>query len=319
MKELKIDFMGKRKIAWICSIVLVVCSLGLLLVNGLNYGLDFTGGVQVELGFEESISPDLIREQLSNSGFENGVVQNFGSDKDILIRMPPQENLPDAGVSGGVETDQSKLGNRIAVSLGELYPNMKVRRAEFVGPAVGQELREDGGLALLIALAIVMLYIMFRFSGKFAIGAVAALIHDVVIIAGLFSLFQWTFDLTIVAAGLAVIGYSLNDTIVVSDRIRENFRKIRKGSSESIVNTSLNQTLGRTLVTSLTTLLVLIALRVMGGELIAGFATALIFGVMVGTYSSIYVASNILLIMNVTKADLALPDKEDNTQELDMP
>lgn len=311
--------MGKRKVAWIASIVLVVSSLGLLLVNGLNYGLDFTGGVQVELGFEEPIDPESIREHLLNSGFENGVVQNFGTEQDILIRMPPQANLPDTGDAGGVETDQSKLGNRIAASLGESYPNMKVRRSEFVGPAVGQELREDGGLALLIALAIVMLYIMFRFSGKFALGAVAALIHDVVIIAGLFSLFQWTFDLTIVAAGLAVIGYSLNDTIVVSDRIRENFRKIRKGSPESIINTSLNQTLGRTLVTSLTTLLVLMALRIMGGELIAGFATALIFGVMVGTYSSIYVASNILLIMNVTKADLALPEKEDTSQELDLP
>ncbi len=319
MNELNIDFMGKRKVAWIASIVLVVSSLGLLLVNGLNYGLDFTGGVQVELGFEEPIDPESIREHLLNSGFENGVVQNFGTEQDILIRMPPQANLPDTGDAGGVETDQSKLGNRIAASLGESYPNMKVRRSEFVGPAVGQELREDGGLALLIALAIVMLYIMFRFSGKFALGAVAALIHDVVIIAGLFSLFQWTFDLTIVAAGLAVIGYSLNDTIVVSDRIRENFRKIRKGSPESIINTSLNQTLGRTLVTSLTTLLVLMALRIMGGELIAGFATALIFGVMVGTYSSIYVASNILLIMNVTKADLALPEKEDTSQELDLP
>ena len=311
--------MGKRKFAWIVSVTLVVASVGLLAVNGLNYGLDFTGGVQVELGFEEPTAPELIREQLVSAGFEKGVVQNFGTERDILIRMPPQENLPANGESDGVETDQSKLGNRIAVALQVIYPDMEVRRSEFVGPTVGQELREDGGLALLIALAVVMMYIMVRYSGKFAVGAVAALVHDVIIIAGLFSLFQWTFDLTIVAAGLAVIGYSLNDTIVVSDRIRENFRKIRKGSPETIINTSLNHTLGRTLVTSLTTLLVLVALRIMGGELIAGFATALIFGVMVGTYSSIYIASNVLLIMNVTKADLALPEKEDNSPELDMP
>ena len=319
MKETNIDFMGKRKVAWICSVTLVVLAVGLLAVKGLNYGLDFTGGVQVELGFEEPTAPESIREQLVSAGFEKGVVQNFGTERDILIRMPPQENLPGAGDSAGVETDQSKLGNQIAMALKKVYPDLKVRRSEFVGPSVGQELREDGGLALLIALTVVMLYIMLRFSGKFAVGAVAALIHDVLIIAGIFSLFQWTFDLTIVAAGLAVIGYSLNDTIVVSDRIRENFRKIRKGSPESIINTSLNHTLGRTLVTSLTTLLVLVALRIMGGELIAGFATALIFGVVVGTYSSIYVASNILLIMNVTKADLALPEKEDNSPELDMP
>jgi len=320
MQKTNFDFMGKRKIAWIISITLVVVALGLLAVRGLNYGLDFTGGVQVELGFENPTAPELIREQLISAGFEKGVVQNFGTERDILIRMPPQENVSGvAAGSGGAESDQSKLGNKIAGVLKDIYPNMKVRRSEYVGPSVGQELREDGGLALLIALVIVMMYIMFRFSGKFAIGAVAALVHDVIIIAGIFSLFQWTFDLTIVAAGLAVIGYSLNDTIVVSDRIRENFRKIRKGSSESIINASLNQTLGRTLVTSLTTLLVLVALRIMGGELIAGFATALIFGVLVGTYSSIYVASNILLIMNVSKADLALPEKEDSSPELDLP
>ncbi|MBV1905730.1 MAG: protein translocase subunit SecF [Pseudomonadales bacterium] len=335
MNEPNFDFMSKRKAALACSIVLVLAAVALLVTRGLNYGLDFTGGVQVELGFEEPVAPERIREQLVKSGFENGVVQNFGSERDILIRMPPQkisvsglnsekptgqrrdgENGLENAQERKVESNQAMLGNRLSSALREVYPDMVVRRSEFVGPAVGEELREDGGLALLIALGLVMLYIMFRFSGKFAVGAVAALIHDVILVAGCFSLFQWTFDLTIVAAGLAVIGYSLNDTIVVSDRIRENFRKLRKGSPESVINISLNQTLGRTLVTSFTTLLVLVALRLMGGELISGFATALIFGVVVGTYSSIYVASNILLVMNVTKADLALPEKEDNLPEM---
>lgn len=317
MKEANFDFMGKRKVAGIASVVLVLASVVLLAINGLNYGLDFTGGVQVELGFEEAIDPELVRSELVDAGFDNGVVQKFGTEFDILIRMPPRDvDIEIDIIEAEAGKGQAKLGDDIVNALKAVHPGMLVRRSEFVGPSVGEELREDGGLALLIALGLVMLYIMFRFSGKFAVGAVAALIHDVLIIAGIFALFQWTFDLTIVAAGLAVIGYSLNDTIVVSDRIRENFRKIRKGKSEAIINTSLNQTLGRTLVTSLTTLLVLVALRVMGGELISGFATALILGVIVGTYSSIYVASNILLIMNISKADLTLPEKEESLPDM---
>ena len=293
------DFMGKRHAATVVSVLLVAVSLGSIIFVGINRGLDFTGGALVEFGFPQPVDAESIRETLVEAGFENGVVQNYGAETDLLVRMPPV-----AGV------DQSDLGDRIATALNDTFAGVQLRRSEFVGPTVGEELTEKGGLALLVALGAVMVYIMWRFTGKFAVGAVVALVHDVIIVVGAFAVFRWTFNLPELAALLAVIGYSLNDTIVVSDRIRENFRTLRRGTSHEIINHSLNQTLGRTLVTSLTTLLVLGALLLAGGEQVSGFATALSIGVLVGTYSSIYVAANVLLTMGITKQDLALPERE---------
>lgn len=294
-----IDFMGKRKIAGTISIVLIVCSLGVLLVQGLNLGLDFTGGTLVEVEFVEPTAPADIRELLDSAGFEHGIVQYFGTDRDLLIRMPPQSSV-----------EQARLGDELVSTLRQQYPEVVLRQSNYIGPAVGEELTEDAGLALIAALAVIMLYILFRFTKQFSVGAVAALAHDVVLTLGIFAVFQWTFDLSVFAAVLAVIGYSLNDTIVVSDRIRENFRKIRKGTTIDIINKSLNQTLGRTLVTSMTTLFVLVALLVSGGETIRGFAAAMTIGVIVGTYSSIYIASNLLILLKIKREDLLVPEKE---------
>ena len=293
------DFMGKRHVAAAVSVVLVLVSIGSVIFAGVNRGLDFTGGVEVEFGFPTAVDVEQVRAELDNAGFGSAVVQSYGAETDILVRMPPVEGV-----------DQSDLGNRVSAALAQAFPGVALRRNDFVGPSVGEELTENGGLALLVALGVVMFYIMWRFTGKFSVGAVTALVHDVVLVVGAFSVFQWTFNLPELAALLAVIGYSLNDTIVVSDRIRENFRTVRRGTPVEIVNRSLNQTLGRTLVTSLTTLLVLGALLIAGGEQVAGFATALGIGVVVGTYSSIYVAANVLLAMGITKQDLALPEKE---------
>lgn len=294
-----IDFMGKRKVAGTASIVLVVLSLGGWMYKGLNLGLDFTGGTLVEVEFDAPVDPEQVRGTLDAAGFENGTVQYFGTEQDLLIRMPPQSSV-----------DQANMGDKIIATLRELYPSVEMRQSNFVGPAVGEELTEDAGLALLAALLVIMLYILFRFTKQFSIGAVAALVHDVVITLGIFAIMQWTFDLSVLAAVLAVIGYSLNDTIVVSDRIRENFRAIRKRTPVDIINYSLNQTLGRTLVTSFTTLLVLLALLFAGGEGIRGFAAALTIGVVVGTYSSIFVAANILLLLDIQREDLLVPEKE---------
>ncbi len=301
-----IDFMGKRMIAAVVSTVLVIGSLGGLAVKGLNLGLDFTGGTLVEVEFVEPVDPEQIRGILDAAGYENGTVQYFGTEQDLLIRMPPQASI-----------DQANLGDNIVTTLRELFPAVELRQSNFVGPAVGEELTEDAGLALLAALIMIMLYILFRFTKQFSVGAVAALVHDVVITLGIFAIMQWTFDLSVLAAILAVIGYSLNDTIVVSDRIRENFRAIRKGTAVDIINQSLNQTLGRTLVTSLTTLFVLLALLFAGGEGIRGFSAALTIGVVVGTYSSVFVAANVLLALNIQREDLLVPEKE--TREQDMP
>ena len=249
----------------------------------------------------------MVRGYLVESGFANGTVQTFGSDEDLLIRVPPQQEL---GIAG-----QASLGDDIFTALAAQYPDIVLQQSNYVGPAVGDELAQDGGLALLTALLVVMLYILFRFTKQFSVGAVVALAHDVIIVLGCFSLFRWTFDLTVLAALLAVIGYSLNDTIVVSDRIRENFRRARRGAPVEIINEALNQTLGRTLVTSLTTLFVLLALLLAGGEVISGFATALSIGVVIGTYSSIYVAANVLLIMNITREDLLVPEPEQDGNE----
>ncbi len=298
--DFNFDFMGRRKLAGALSMGLIALSLGALAVNGLNFGLDFTGGTLVEVGFPEGVDPEEIRSQLDDAGFVNGVVQHFGSQTEVLIRMPPQAVGDPAG-----------LGDRILDTIRQQAPGAVMRQSNFVGPVVGEELAESAGLAILTALAVVMLYILFRFTKQFSVGAVVALAHDVTLVLGLFSLLQWTFDLAVVAAVLAVVGYSLNDTIVVSDRIRENFRTLRKGAPVEVINRSLNQTLGRTLVTSMTTLFVLLALLIAGGEGIRGFAAALTFGVVIGTYSSIYIAANMLLVMNISREDLVVPEKED--------
>lgn len=297
--NLKIDFMVYRHIATGLSAFLLLMSVVTFVWLGVNRGLDFTGGVLVELAFEQPVDPVAVRVLLEVKGYEKAVVQTLGSEMEIQIRVPPRPDI-----------DQSAQGDDIKRTLENELGQVDLRRSEFVGPTVGEELAENGGMALLVALGMVLVYIMFRFTGKFALGAVAALLHDVVIVVGFFCVFGWTFNLAELAALLAVIGYSLNDTIVVSDRIRENFRTIRRRKPVEIINTSLNQTLGRTLVTSLTTLLVLVALLVAGGEQISGFATALTIGVVIGTYSSIYVAANMLLMLNIQSEDLALPEKE---------
>ncbi|MDP6165891.1 MAG: protein translocase subunit SecF [Gammaproteobacteria bacterium] len=293
-----INFMALRKVAAAVSMVLILVAVASLAINKLQFGLDFTGGTLVEVGYDQA--PDLVsvRGQLQSAGFDDAVVQNFGSDRDVLVRLGQAFN--------------DKVGEEIlAVLQSGSDANIELRRSEYVGAQVGEELTEKGGLGMLLALAIVMLYVAFRFQLKFSVGAVVALAHDVLIVLGVFSVLQLDFDLTVLAAILAVIGYSLNDTIVVSDRIRENFRKLRKGTSIEIINESLSQTLGRTLVTSVTTILVLLALFIFGGELIHGFALALLIGVVVGTYSSIYVASNVLLALGVSQHDLIIPPKED--------
>ena len=292
-----INFMGQRKLAAIISIVLLIASCASLAIKGLNFGLDFTGGTLVEVVYSEVEPLDEIRQTIANAGYENAAVVHFGSDTDILIRLPVSDN--------------DKLGNELLQALKQDFDSeIDLLRTEFVGAQVGDELKEQGGLAMLTALGLVMLYIAFRFQFKFSVGAVSALVHDVILTLGVFSALQLDFDLTVMAAVLAVVGYSLNDTIVVSDRIRENFRKVRKSDSVGIINISLTETLARTLVTSITTLLVLLALFFFGGEMIHGFATALIVGVLVGTYSSIYVAANILLLMGISKEDLIIPVKE---------
>lgn len=292
-----IDFMKQRYVAIVFSAVLLLCSLISLGVNGLQFGLDFTGGLQVEAQFSETADLVRIRKNLSENNFEDAVVVHFGADTEVMVRM--QQVL-----SPGIEAKLLSVLEQATDS------EVLVKRIEFVGPQVGDELRDQGGLGLLFALAVVMVYVSLRFQFKFAVGAVAALIHDVIIVVGFFSFFKIGFDLTVLAAVLAVIGYSLNDTIVVSDRIRENFRKVRNATPIDVINVSLTQTLGRTLVTSLTTLLVLLALFFFGGELIHAFAVALIIGIVVGTYSSIYVAANVLLLMNIVKEDLIVPEKE---------
>lgn len=292
------NFMGLRKVFGIVSIVLMLASIASLAVNGLRFGLDFTGGSLVEVGYEQSADLNLIRQQLSVAGYQDAVVQNFGSSTDVLIRLG--------------ETHDPKLGDKVVEALKANGSAVELRRNEYVGAQVGEELREQGGLGMLLALAMIMAYLAFRFQFKFSLGAVLALVHDVTIVLGFFSIMQLDFDLTVLAAVLAVIGYSLNDTIVVYDRIRENFRIMRKGGPFEIMNSSLSQTLSRTLVTSLTTALVLIALLVFGGETIRGFAIALLAGVVIGTYSSIYVAANLLLALKITKEDLIPPPKEES-------
>jgi preprotein translocase subunit SecF len=300
-----IDFMGRRKLAMIFSAAFILVAIASVIARGLSFGIDFTGGTLLEVGYEKPAELNSVRAALEGKGFTDATVQHFGSSKEVLVRLAPREGVASA-----------ELSNRAFEALSQAAGgNAELRRVEFVGPQVGDELTEDGGLAMLYALIGILIYVALRFEYRFALGSVIALVHDVLITIGIFSLFQIEFDLTVLAAVLAVIGYSLNDTIVVYDRIRENFRKMRKGSSKQIINTSLNQTLSRTLVTSLTTLLVLIALFIFGGEIIHGFALALIIGVLVGTYSSIYVASSAVLSLGISKADL-MPVKKEG-EELD--
>ncbi|WP_425548594.1 protein translocase subunit SecF [Allohahella marinimesophila] len=302
-EERVIPFMGLSKAALIFSALLIIISIGALAVRGLNLGLDFTGGSLVELEYEQAPRVAEVREALEEKGYESFVVQQFGTDTSILVRL--QQDF-----------DQN-LGTKIVTDLSSVegMGNIELKRSEFVGAQVGEELKEQGGLGLLLALATIMVYISFRFVFKFSIGAVVALIHDVIITIGAFALFQWDFDLNVLAAVLAVIGYSLNDTIVVYDRIRENFRAFRIESSREIIDISLTQTLSRTIVTGLTTLLVLSALYIFGGEALQGFATALIIGIVIGTYSSIYVASSLLLATKVSKDDMMIPLKEGVDQD----
>ena len=295
-----IDFLGKRKIALIFSSLLIVASIASLAINGLKLGIDFTGGTLVEVGYKQSADLGVLRNALSEAGFSNATVQNFGSSKDVLIRLKPQDGVSNAELSTKILSAVNK----------DTAEPADLRRVEFVGPQVGEELANDGGLALLYSMFGILIYVAWRFEYKFSLGSVAALIHDVIITLGFFSILQMEFDLTVLAAILAVIGYSLNDTIVVYDRIRENFRTLRKDTSANIMNISLNQTLSRTLMTSFTTALVLVALAVLGGEIIHNFAIALLIGVGIGTYSSIYVASPIVLTLGITKEDLMLPVKE---------
>jgi preprotein translocase subunit SecF len=288
-----IGFMSLKKPAAILSVFLILGSLTSLAINQLNWGLDFTGGTQIEVGYEKTADLTQIRKQLEASDFKDAVVQNFGSSQDVLIRLASREGVK-----------PSELGDAALKILKEADDTAEMRGSSYVSSSVGEELTEQGGLAMLVALICILIYVALRFEWRFALGSVAALTHDVILTLGLFSILGLEFDLTVLAAVLAVIGYSLNDTIVVCDRIRENFRKIRKGESEEIINISLTQTLNRTIITSLTTILVLLALFFVGGATIHGFATALLFGVVIGTYSSIYVASLVALTLGISKEDL---------------
>ena len=303
-EKLNIDFMGKRKLAVIFSATLIVISIASLVTQGLNLGVDFTGGTLVEVGYTEAVELESIRSALAASEFGDATVQSFGSASDVLIRFAPREGVNTAEISGAI-LELLQAGDQ----------SVEMRRVEFVGPQVGEELTEDGILAMFFALGMIMIYVALRFQMRFSVGAIAALVHDVLITIGIFSVMQMDFDLTVLAALLAVIGYSLNDTIVVFDRIRENFHKMRKVDPIEVMNTSLNQTLSRTIMTSVTTLLVLTALFLVGGEIIHGFSTALIIGVLIGTYSSIFIASPVTLALGITKEDLMPVEKEGAGQE----
>ncbi|MBL4573500.1 MAG: protein translocase subunit SecF [Gammaproteobacteria bacterium] len=307
LPEKQIDFMGVRKLAGVMSLILVIVSIISLAFNSLEFGLDFTSGTSVRLSYADAVVVEDVNQTLRENSYEDAVVVTFGSDRDIRILLPVDET-----VAIGEQAAQAVI---VGESITELLQSasgsqITLLGSDYVSAKVGGELVESGGIGMLVALAIIMVYISMRFQFKFAVGAVVALAHDIIITLGIFSLFRIEFNLNTLAALLAIIGYSLNDTIVVSDRIRENFRRLRKGTSIEMINISLNQTLSRTLITSFTTLLVLFSILFIGGESTQGFAVALIIGVVIGTYSSIYIASNVILYMNVTREDLMLPVKE---------
>ncbi|WP_373389074.1 protein translocase subunit SecF [Pseudomonas alcaligenes] len=288
-----INFMGIRHLAFAVTVLLTLVSLGSLAIKGLNFGLDFTGGALIELTYEQPADLAKVRGQLAEAGYGDAVVQHFGATTDVVVRL---------------QGDDPQLGNRLAADLDKVSAEQfSVKRVEFVGPAVGEELRDQGGLGMLLALGGILLYVAFRFQWKFGFGAIVSLIHDVIVTLGVFSFFQIPFDLTVLAAVLALIGYSLNDTIVVFDRIRENFRVLRKADLIENINISTTQTLLRTLATSISTLLAIIALMVFGGENLWGFSLALFIGVTAGTYSSVYIASILLIWLKLTRDDLIPP------------
>jgi len=300
-KQTHIDFISRVRIAYVISILLIIASIGSLLTRGLNFGLDFTGGTLIQVSYAEAPVLDEIRSSLNGGGFPDAVVQTFGTTRDLVIRLAPRSE----------EESSADLSTKVLESLRQSSAStMELGRVEFVGPQIGGELRDQGGLAMIYVLAGILIYITLRFQWRFSVGAVTALIHDLIITFGFLSVFQVEFDLTVVAAILAVLGYSLNDTIVVFDRIRENFRTIRKGTPKDVVNTSVNQTLSRTIMTSGTTLIVLVVLFYMGGSIIHAFAYTLIIGILVGTYSSIFVASAVTLSLGVSKQDLIPVQKE---------
>ena len=324
-RDTQFDFLGKRRLAGMISLALIAVGIASLLVRGLNFGIDFTGGTLVEVSYKDSVTVERVREQLKSAQFDGARIQYFGTSRDILVRLPVGTVENSAGISseimetlrlpyletvaespqGGVQQCVSELG------LGEC--KVQMRRVEFVGPQVGGELTEKGGLAMIYALIGILIYVAWRFEWRFAVGAVAALVHDVLITISIFSLFGLEFSLPVLAALLAVIGYSLNDTIVVFDRMRENFRKMRKGGALEVMNSSLNQTLRRTILTSLTTLLVVVTLLLIGGEVIKGFSFALFIGILVGTYSSIFIASPVVLGLGISREDM-LPVKKEEAE-----
>lgn len=292
-----IDFLGLRFYAAGFSLILTIASFVLLGVKGLNFGLDFTGGTLVELSYSEAVPLPEIRNTLEDAGYERATVVNYGADTDVLVRLP--------------ESETAGVGERLAKTLDDATPaDIQLKRVEFVGPQVGEELRELGGLAMILALIVVMVYVAVRFEFKLAVGAVVALFHDVIVALGFFALFQWDFDLNVLAAVLAIIGYSINDSIVVFDRVRENFRKLRKTDVVDLLNISVTETLDRTLATSGITLAVLLSLLLFGGEVLRGFSAALIVGTVIGTFSSIYVASPISLWLGLKREDLLQAVKE---------
>ncbi len=328
-KQTQLDFLSRRKIALILSALLVLASVGSFVTRGLNLGIDFTGGTLVEVGYQDAVQIESVRTALQDSGFNDAVVQHFGTPRDVMVRLPvtfsgesTNDTTSAAEISNGVmkalrlpfsevlvesaNTEQQQCVLNDAIN----HCQVQMRRVEFVGPQVGGELANEGGLAMLYALLGVLIYVTFRFEWRFALGSVIALAHDVVITVGVFSLFQLDFSLPVLAAVLAVIGYSLNDTIVVYDRIRENFRKMRKNTVMEVMNVAINQTLPRTILTSLTTLLVVVTLLLLGGEVIRGFSLALLIGVLVGTYSSVFVASPIVMMFNISREDMLLAQKE---------
>ena len=300
MKTTNINFIGNRKISLIFSGILMIISIISLAVNGLQMGIDFTGGTLIEVGYQKAADLTVLRNTLNEAGFSDATVQNFGTSKDVLIRLKPHEGVSSADLSSKVLEAINKTTAEPA----------SVRRVEFVGPQVGDDLAEDGFLALLYSTIGILIYVAWRFEWKFSVGAVIATFHDVIVTLGVFSVFGLEFDLTVLAAILALIGYSLNDTIVVYDRIRENFRSLRKVSTEEIMNISVNVTLSRTIMTSFTVFLVLVSLFFLGGEIIHNFSIALLFGVVFGTYSSIFIASPMALILGVSPDDLMIPVKE---------
>lgn len=329
-KKTNIDFLSMRKVTTIISILLVLTSIVGLSVRGLNFGIDFTGGTLVEVGYSESVKIESVREQLTTAGFGDAVVQHFGTAKDVMIRLPAVERENAAGISGDImKTLRIATGETLAgtvegqdmdqqcVSNGEAGAcNVQMRRVEFVGPQVGDELANQGGLAMIYALIGILIYVAVRFKWQFSLGSIVALVHDVTITLGVFAIFQFDFSLSVLAAVLAVIGYSLNDTIVVFDRIRENFRKMRKGDRFDVVNASINDTLPRTILTSLTTLFVVLTLFVFGGEVLHGFSIALLVGIVVGTYSSIFIASPSVLALGIQREDLLEVEKNDDDNDM---